>query len=247
MSAPTYATYYILAASFGILAAVLAGLRAAAARATLDDARRAASLRTATGLLLVWFAAALALALAGAFRGVGQNVPTIQFGIFVPIILGIALMWRSTTAQRLVEAVPQSWLIGVQFYRVLGLIFLLMLGEGRLPAVFALPAGLGDVAVGLLAPVVALAYARGAQGREALARAWNLLGLADLAVAVTVGFLSSPSPFQMLAFDAPNELISAFPLVMVPVFGVPLSVILHVASLVKLGRHSPRAIAAAGI
>jgi hypothetical protein len=38
----------------------------------------------------------------------------------------------------------------------------------------------------------------------------------------------------MLAFDAPNELISAFPLVMVPVFLVPLSILLHLASLKKL-------------
>ena len=67
-----------------------------------------------------------------------------------------------------------------------------------------------------------------------MVRAWNLLGIADLVVAVTTGFLSSPSPFQMLAFDRPNELISAFPLAMIPVFLVPLSILLHFASLHKL-------------
>ena len=130
---------------------------------------------------------------------------------------------------------------------MLGLIFLLLLGEGLLPAAFALPAGSGDVAVGLLAPLVAIAYARGANGREMLVRAWNVLGLADLVVAVTTGFLTSPSSFQMLAFEAPNKLIAAFPLVMVPVFAVPLAVILHVASLAKLARPSPGMIATAGI
>jgi hypothetical protein len=40
----------------------------------------------------------------------------------------------------------------------------------------------------------------------------------------------------VLAFDAPNQLISEFPMALVPVFGVPLGVILHVASLIKLGR-----------
>jgi hypothetical protein len=44
---------------------------------------------------------------------------------------------------------------------------------------------------------------------------------------------------SQFSFDAPNELISAFPLVMVPVFGVPLAVILHVASLIKLSRDAP--------
>jgi hypothetical protein len=40
--------------------------------------------------------------------------------------------------------------------------------------------------------------------------------------------------------NAPNELISEYPLVLVPVFGVPLAVLLHVASLVKLSRNSVR-------
>ena len=50
--------------------------------------------------------------------------------------------------------------------------------------------------------------------------AWNLFGIADLVVAVTAGFLTSPSAFQLLAFDLPNELISQFPLVLVPVFQI---------------------------
>ncbi len=65
-------------------------------------------------------------------------------------------------------------------------------------------------------------------------RAWNLLGIADLIVAVTTGFLTSPSPLQVLALDRPNELISWFPLAMIPVFLVPLSLLLHLASLQKL-------------
>jgi hypothetical protein len=51
------------------------------------------------------------------------------------------------------QAIPQSWLIGIQLYRVLGVIFRLLKAQGRLPSLFALPAGAGDVAVGLLAPV----------------------------------------------------------------------------------------------
>jgi hypothetical protein len=79
-------------------------------------------------------------------------------------------------------------------------------------------------------------YARGVRGRETLVRAWNVFGLLDLVVAIGTGFLTAPSPFQMLSFEAPNELITAFPLVMVPVFAVPLSMLLRAASLIKLGR-----------
>jgi hypothetical protein len=63
---------------------------------------------------------------------------------------------------------------------------------------------------------------------------WNLVGILDLAIAVTVGFLSSPGPFHVLAIKAPNELITAFPLVLVPIFAVPLSIALHFATLKRL-------------
>jgi hypothetical protein len=54
----------------------------------------------------------------------------------------------------------------------------------------------------------------------------------------------------LLSFDAPNRLISAFPLVVLgPVFAVPLAILLHLISLMRLRetlvqRISPRSIAA---
>jgi hypothetical protein len=236
MSAPTYVTYFILLSSIAIIVATLAGLRVAVSNAGWEPSRRAATLRTASVVLLLWFVAAAALAYAGAFRGTPQSPPTIEFGLFVPLVVGLVWLWRSAAAWRLLDAIPQSWLVGVQFYRVLGAIFLLMYAQGRMPGAFALPAGGGDVAIGLLAPVVAVAYARGVPGREVLVAGWNLLGLVDLANAIATGFLTSPSPLQMLSLDAPNWLISDFPLVLVPVFGVPLAILLHVASLIKLSR-----------
>jgi hypothetical protein len=236
MSAPNYVTYFILLSSVGIVVATLAGLRVAVSDANWEPSQRAATLRSASILLPLWFVVAAALSYAGAFRGTPQSPPTIEFGIFVPLVVGLVWLWRSAAARRLLDAIPQSWLIGLQFYRVLGAIFLLMYAQGRMPAAFALPAGAGDVAIGLLAPIVALAYVRGVPGRELLVVGWNLLGLADLANAIATGFLTSPSPLQMLSLDAPNWLISDFPLVLVPVFGVPLAIILHVGSLIKLSR-----------
>ena len=106
--------------------------------------------------------------------------------------------------------------------------------QGLAPREFAWPAGAGDIMVGLMAPLVAIADARRWHGSAGLVRAWNWLGIADLVVAVTTGFLTSPSPLQTLAFDLPNRLISAFPLVTIPVFLVPMSILLHLASLKKL-------------
>jgi hypothetical protein len=68
------------------------------------------------------------------------------------------MIWRSETTKRIIAAVPQQWLVSVQLYRALGVIFLIL--AGKLPGQFALPAGVGDIAIGLLAPIVGFAYAR---------------------------------------------------------------------------------------
>jgi hypothetical protein len=101
---------------------------------------------------------------------------------------------------------------------------------------FALPAGAGDVIVGLLALGIGIGAFRGRQLRSRTVPRWNLLGVADLVIALTTGFLTTPSPLQKFAFDHPNELISVFPMVLIPTFLVPLAILLHVISLIQLRR-----------
>ena len=240
MIVPAYLPYYVLAGAIGMIAAILFGLQSALRNAGWTTEDRTATIRAAALTVIGWFLLAIALASADAYRGTADRIPTIQYGILVPILIGGLLIWRSPRLARIIDAVPQHWLIGVQFYRALGVIFLILYATGKLPGLFAWPAGLGDVVVGVLAPVVAIAYRLGPRENTYLVSAWNLFGLADLVVAVTAGFLTSPSPFQLFAFDLPNELVTEFPLVLIPVFLVPLSVLLHIASLAKLRRDALR-------
>ena len=185
---------------------------------------------------MAWLFAALLPSWFELYRGSSSGLPTIQYGFLIPIIVGVVLFRQWRTFRRAIDAIPQDWIVGVQVYRVVGFIFLMLCARGSLPGLFAWPAGAGDTLVGLLAPVVGIAYAHRSPHAATWVRAWNLLGIADLIVAVATGFLTSPSRFQMFAFGAPNELIAAFPLVMIPVFLVPLSILLHLASLEKLRR-----------
>lgn len=234
-SSASFLTVYVIAASLATVVTLLLGLRAAIRRAGLAAPQQRRAFGLGTTLLVGWFLLALVSSWLGLYQGTDTRIPTIEFGLLLPIFTGAVLYWRSALLRRLVAAASQALIVGIQFYRVLGGIFLILLAAGAMPRVFALPAGAGDVAVGLIAPVAALVFARGLAGSTALVGAWNLLGLADLAVAVTTGFLSSPSPLQLFAFDNPNTLITAFPLVLIPVFLVPLAVLLHLASLAKLG------------
>ena len=107
-----------------------------------------------------------------------------------------------------------------------------------MPWQFALPAGIGDVATGSFAIVVAVLLARRAPAALRAAYRWCLFGIADLVVAVTMAAMTSPGPAHLLAFDTPNLLISSYPLVMVPTFAVPLALMLHGLVLWRLGRES---------
>jgi hypothetical protein len=130
--------------------------------------------------------------------------------------------------------VPQPWIVGVQLYRALGVVFLILYAAGRLPSLFAWPAGGGDIAIGLCAPVVGLAYAWAPREAVGLVRAWNVLGILDLVVAVTTGFLTTPSLISPIDVHPTSELMTMLPMVLIPVYLVPLSIVLHIASLAKL-------------
>jgi hypothetical protein len=233
---PAYLAPYVLIGTLAVVAAMLLGLHRGLKVAGLPIRDRRHAFWSGSALLVVWSLAALLPSWVGFYRGTPSRTPTIQYGVLIPIVVGVVLYGQWSLLRRLIDLAPQRWIVSVQFYRVLGVIFLALYAGGQMPKEFAWPAGGGDVIVGLFAPFVGFAYARGSRGSAAMLRAWNLLGILDLVVAITTGFLTSPSRLQRLAFDRPNELISAFPLAMIPVFLVPLSVLLHLASLAKLSK-----------
>lgn len=186
-------------------------------------------------VLFGWLAVALFLGWLGIFRSAADRpFPYIALAIGVPILIGALLIRGSRSVREIIDAVPQSWLVGFQFYRVVGVTFLILYAAGMLPGIFALPAGFGDTFVGLTAVVVAMGCARYHYKYDPFVALWNCLGVADLVVAMATGFFSAPSRFQIFSLHAPNFLIGSFPLVMIPIYAVPLSMVLHLASLTKL-------------
>jgi hypothetical protein len=181
-----------------------------------------------------WLALALVLAWQGLFRSaLDQPIPYIALAIGIPILGGGLFIARSRRVREIIASVPQSQLVAFQFYRVLGVVFLFLLATRQLPGAFALPAGFGDLLVGLTALLVG-AHIRNHPRRVEFVAFWNWFGIADLIIAIATGFLTAPSRFQILSLNEPNILIGSFPLVMIPIFAVPLSVLLHFASLSKI-------------
>jgi hypothetical protein len=112
-----------------------------------------------------------------------------------------------------------------------GTAFLLIMALGHLPALFALPAGLGDIAAGIAAPLVARRLAQGTGRRAAL---WfTAFGMTDLVVALTLGALTG---FQLLNVTPSGAPISQLPLALIPTAAVPLLFALHITSVPALRR-----------
>ena len=188
-------------------------------------------------VLIAWLAVAQYLGSVNAYFATGDNaVPTVLFGLLIPLMIAAVGLWLSGSIASLVSAIPLHWIVAAQVYRVGGGIFLVLWADGRLPWQFALPAGIGDVTTGIFAVVVAALLARNAVGAHRATYAWCLFGIADLVVAITMGAMTSPGQAHLLAFDAPNLLMTAYPLVMVPTFAVPLALMLHGLVLLRLRR-----------
>ncbi len=236
---PWYITLIILGANLLACLAVWWILSTAADQSGLSPAaqRRA---RLGTGIFLGgWLGAALLLAptpdslLARDRFFIDPLIPVFALGSFAIVLLAL---WFVPAVRRLLEAASVPALIAVQLYRAVGFVFLVLMVQGQLPAHFARPAGWGDVAVGLTAPFVALAVARGKRGSRGLAIGWNVIGLMDLFVAVGMGTgILAPILAPGLGPRVPPAAaMGIFPMILVPIYAVPLSIMLHVIALGRL-------------
>jgi hypothetical protein len=141
-----------------------------------------------------------------------------------PFVIAVIALLSSRNLREINTATPSAWLIGIQTYRVAGIMFVYpFVTYGILPAGFGYPAGIGDALTGIFAPIVALMVAQNRRHALKWAVAWNLFGTLDLIVA----------PATALIFQA--RVLAIYPLALVPLFlGPPLGILTHVLSLRNL-------------
>ena len=186
-----------------------------------------------TAVLLGWYLVVLIPGIMGFFTIDPLFAPNILFG-FLILFHFLRKAYHSKTIQKVADRIPVPFIIGIQFFRVIGIVFLILWARGTLPAIFAFPAGIGDIIVGVTAPFVALLFYLKKSYSRKLAIWWNYFGIADLVIAIGVGILAFTRPFTIIpASISPisTEPMSLFPLVMVPLFIVPLDFLLHFLSL----------------
>ena len=190
--------------------------------------------RAVVTALTAWLLLVLSFGAAGAFAAPPGTPPLpIAIGVAAPLLLFFASLRVSQSFREFVLSLDLRLVAGMQAWRWAGLGFLSLYAHKVLPAVFALPAGLGDMAIGVTAPWIILALVRqpGFAASSAFIR-WNVLGILDLVIAVSIGTVSA-----LFATGAAGEISTAplttLPLLLIPGFLVPLFLMLHTAALMQ--------------
>ena len=140
------------------------------------------------------------------------------------------------------QELSQKWLVGLQLFRVIGGVFLIEMARGHIPGIFAYPAGIGDIIVGMAAFSVLLAYRNREQIPATLILFIIVIGMADFLSAFFFGFTSTQGPFQLF-FPAISNRLIIFPTGMIPLFLVPYAIFFHVLSFLnylKFQRSHPK-------
>jgi hypothetical protein len=175
------------------------------------------------GLMVACFA----FALIGGALGLFQNQAN-RFGAAVGTAAGVPLVvfavWfaASDSFRKFALGLNARALTFVQSWRIVGVTFLILQARGVLPAIFAWPAGYGDIFIGATAAFVAWKlYGPSHRGSFIF---WQALGIADLVTAVGLGTTAG----LIQPHGIPMAPMTMLPLSLIPTFLVPLYLILHV-------------------
>ncbi|MFQ5765581.1 MAG: hypothetical protein ACE5GT_11680 [Rhodospirillales bacterium] len=191
-------------------------------------------------------ASAGAPANAGFYQSRPGELPLNFFiGAGVPVTAFLMLFSASQAFRGLVLGWDLRLLTMIQAWRVIGFAMVVLFAFGALPGIFAWPAGLGDVLVGLFAPYYALRLMeRPETAGEAGFIVWNWLGILDFAVAFVAGISASGAIAAVTGAGPTTSLMSTLPMALLPGLFVPMFMIAHLAALLKV-RHLRRRVPAA--
>ncbi len=187
-------------------------------------------------ILTLWFLTVLILGSLQSFVRPPGSLPIPILGaIALPVILFLTVFRFSNRFQEWILSADPRLITGVQAWRFGGFAFLVLFALKLLPAYFAWPAGLGDMAIGASAPFVVGSLIRNpGKVHSKNFVLWNVLGILDLVVAVTLGGLG-PFLFPEATISAAS-LMARLPLSLIPTFFVPVFILMHLAALFQSKR-----------
>jgi hypothetical protein len=201
-----------------------AAIQTAAARTTAVPTSRPMWNGVVTyAVLAIWSGVVMTAIVAGVFAGGGASRLLLPASVAVPIAV-VAIVYRASQRFRSYLTLDLRLVLTAQLWRVIGIAFLFALAFDQLPAGFAVPAGVGDIATGIAAFAVVLALGNGSLTRRRL-YAFTALGVSDFLVAFATGLSLEP------------PILAAWPLAIFPTIMVPFFAVLHLVAVLQ-SRHN---------
>jgi len=189
-----------------------------------------------TAVLALWLSIVWSMGTSGILTAPAtQPFRPVLLSVVVPVVVFLVAYAVSMRFRKFMLSLDMRLLTIFQLWRVLGFGFLTLYAYDVLPGLFAWPAGLGDVAIGLTAPMVVWTLMQQPDyAKSSRFIAFNLLGILDFIVAASTAVLASgafPEIHTGLPTSAPMEI---WPLNIFPGFIVPLFVFAHLTVLFQV-------------
>lgn len=183
-------------------------------------------------VLSAWGTAVFAAGYYGIFTKVNTNwvPPLVMSGITLPVLI----YYLNENLRSYIWSIEIKHLSIFHVWRIVAaLVFFHYGSQNLLPKQFVIDAGYGDLAVGLLLPVVLML-----KGGDSKYLAFHIFGMLDFVVAVSTGFT-----FNAILHHPLMANITTFPIVLIPLYGVPVTGALSIMTLDRLlRRFSSRAV-----
>ncbi len=176
--------------------------------------------------LSLWGAAVFVAGYYGAFTKIDTILvpPLVMVGITIPVLV----YYLNKNFKSYIWSIDVKHFTIFHVWRIVAaLVFFHYGSQNLLPKQFVIDAGYGDLAVGLLVPVVLIL-----RGDNSKYLAFHIFGLLDFVVAVGTGFT-----FNVILHDPLMGNITRFPIVLIPLYGVPVTGALTIMTLDRLLRR----------
>ena len=188
------------------------------------------------GLLAVQFALATAIGTGHWLANDAQSFfAPIALTAVIPVTVFLAAYTVLPRFREFVLAQDLRLLTSFHIWRMIGFTFLALYAVDALPGLFAWPAGLGDMAIGIAALFVVIRLNRDPDFATSTGYVrFHLLGLLDFAGAIVTAGLTSGAIPALVANGITSAPMDVWPLNIFPSFIVPSLIILHLAALLKV-------------
>jgi hypothetical protein len=190
--------------------------------------------KTAILLIVFWLIVQTLISRTGFYTRTDTFPPRLLL-LILPPVLFILLLFVSTSGKRYIDSLDVKALTLLHTIRVpVEIVLYLLYIHKTIPEVMTFEGRNLDILSGLTAPIIYYAGFVAKRISRNIILLWNFICLALLANIVTTAILSTPMPFQQLAFEQPNIAVLHFPFTWLPCCVVPLVLLAHLVTIRKL-------------